>query len=160
MIKLYLRRGQNKDPRSEQIGDMYNFSAPGKNDSGEVCSNCVQQEASGLRCRAQFTLSDLKAYFKAVDSTLDTDDEDSIESFLKERIYVMVYAVSCTFTCSLIHFIWLTSKKRLLVVLLRFNLERTASKHLSKWRSLRPAYNIAKMRQNPAILTDSKHSRS
>ncbi|KAJ5833967.1 tyrosinase [Penicillium riverlandense] len=94
VIKLYLRRGQNKDPRSEQIGDIYNFSAPGENENGEVCSNCVQQEASGLRCRAQFTLSDLKAYFKAVDSTLDTDDEDSVEIFLKERLYVMVYATS------------------------------------------------------------------
>ncbi|KAJ5088929.1 tyrosinase [Penicillium argentinense] len=93
-IKLYLMRGDKKDPSNEEISEMFNFSAPGVVAGKVVCSNCVRQEQSEMKCRAQMTITHLKPYFQMIDPRLNINDGKAIETFLKKRLYSIIWATS------------------------------------------------------------------
>lgn len=94
-INLYLQHGDKKNPKVDFIGQAYNFSAPASRGGQEVCSNCTRLQGKDAKCSAQLVISQLLPYFKHYPGAgnIDISNCDQVEKFLKQRLYVKIFAV-------------------------------------------------------------------
>ena len=95
-INVYLQHGEQRNPKIDFIGQAYNFSAPAAKGGKEVCSNCTRLQGKDAKCSAQLVISQLLRYFKHYPgaSNIDISNRDQVEQFLKEKLYVKIFAVS------------------------------------------------------------------